>query len=298
MRFWVHTFCLFILLCALTSCATIEHHGTESKGGYKVGNPYSVKGQTYYPKVNYDYDETGIASWYGPGFDGKRTANGERFYQNELTGAHKTLPMPSIVRVTNLSNGKSLVVRINDRGPYARGRLIDVSTEAAKLLGFKNIGTAKVRVQVLEQESKRIAQAAMNGISTRGTEIAMNEPGYPGVVKVSHTKNSPKPTSILGTDKYGSVPGHITNGNFYPDPILSAMPVQPTYIFVQAGSFSSKENALKLSQSLGNAVVREAMVNGMKFYRVRIPAKNVDEADLILNTVIKNGNKNAIIVVE
>lgn len=297
MRNCIRVVYICVLMGVLASCSTMQSD-TQSKGGYKVGNPYSIKGKTYYPKVDYSYDETGIASWYGPGFDGKRTANGERFYQNELTAAHKTLPMPSIVRVTNLSNGKSLVVRINDRGPYAHGRLIDVSSKAAQLLGFKNIGTAKVRVQVLEQESLKIAQAAVNGQSTRGSEIAMNHPDYSGVVKVSHTKNEPKPKSVLATQDHGSVPGHITNGNFYPDPILSAMPVQPTTIFVQAGSFSSKDNALKLSGTIAGSAIHEAMVNGTQFYRVRVPAKNVEEADRILGSIIKNGNKNAIIVVE
>src|SRR5215469_12278663 len=91
---------------------------------YKVGSPYQIDGIWYYPQEQPDYDETGIASWYGPTFYGKYTANGELYDGNALSAAHRTLPMPVNVRVTNLDNGKSIVVRVNDRGPYARGRII------------------------------------------------------------------------------------------------------------------------------------------------------------------------------
>ena len=115
-------------------------------GRYKVGDPYKIDGVYYYPTVDYKYSETGVASWYGPKFDGKPTANGEVFDMNELSAAHRTLPMPSMVRVVNLDNGRSLVLRVNDRGPFARGRIIDVSRRAAQLLGFRYRGTARVKV--------------------------------------------------------------------------------------------------------------------------------------------------------
>jgi rare lipoprotein A len=131
---------------------------------YKIGKPYQVDGAWYYPKADYDYDETGIASWYGPGFHGGNTANGEVYDQNALTAAHKTLPMPSLVRVTNLENGRSIVVRINDRGPFVNNRIIDMTQRGAQLLGFDMNGTAKVRVQVLKEESMILAaQASQQG---------------------------------------------------------------------------------------------------------------------------------------
>src|SRR3546814_18900599 len=99
----------------------------------------------------YTFYESGIASWYGPGFHGKLTANGEGYDQDAMTAAHRTLPMPSLVQVTKLENGHSVRVRVNDRGPYAHGRIIDMSKRSAELLGFTNQGTAKVRVQVLEE---------------------------------------------------------------------------------------------------------------------------------------------------
>lgn len=127
--------------------------------GYKVGKPYSIKGVWYYPRVDYDYVEEGVASWYGPGFDGKSTANGETYDMNDLTAAHRTLPMPCVVQVTNLENGRSLKLKVNDRGPFARDRIIDVSRRASQLLGFHIQGTTRVRVEIVENESRMLAAA-------------------------------------------------------------------------------------------------------------------------------------------
>src|SRR6201996_6780362 len=128
----------------------------QNAGVYKVGNPYQIGDTWYYPKEQPDYDETGIASWYGPTFYGHRTANGEMYDGSEFTAAHRTLPMPVNVRVTNLDNGKSIVVRVNDRGPYAKGRIIDLSARAAQLLDVVKTGTARVRVTY-------IGRADLNG---------------------------------------------------------------------------------------------------------------------------------------
>ena len=119
------------------------------KGGgtYRVGKPYTVAGRVYVPEEDVNYREDGIASWYGDDFHGRLTANGEVFDMDALTAAHPTLPMPCYARVTNLSNGKSLIVRVNDRGPYHGNRLIDVSNKAAELLEFKGNGVARVRVE-------------------------------------------------------------------------------------------------------------------------------------------------------
>jgi len=119
------------------------------KGGgtYRVGKPYVVAGKTYVPEEDVNYRAEGMASWYGDDFHGRLTANGEVFDMGSLTAAHPTLPMPSYARVTNVSNGKSLIVRVNDRGPYHGNRLIDVSNKAAELLEFKGNGVAKVRVE-------------------------------------------------------------------------------------------------------------------------------------------------------
>jgi rare lipoprotein A len=141
--------------------------GVPESGSYKVGRPYTVGGITYTPREEPTYSETGIASWYGPNFHGKRTANGEVFDRNLLTAAHRTLPMPSAVRVTNLDNGRSVIVRVNDRGPFARGRIIDLSEAAAEQLGYRNNGVAKVRVEGLGEESRLLKQAAERGAGPR-----------------------------------------------------------------------------------------------------------------------------------
>jgi len=117
---------------------------------YKVGNPYSINGIQYIPKEDPDYFEEGIASWYGPKFDGKLTANGEIFDQYAVTAAHRTLPIPSLVKVTNLENNRSIVIRINDRGPFVGDRIIDLSYKSAQLLGIIQKGTGKVRVEVID----------------------------------------------------------------------------------------------------------------------------------------------------
>jgi len=119
------------------------------KGGgvYRIGKPYTVAGKTYVPEEDTNYRAEGMASWYGDDFHGRQTANGEVFDMTSLTAAHPTLPMPSYARVTNLANGKSLIVRVNDRGPYHANRLIDVSNKAADLLEFKGVGVARVRVE-------------------------------------------------------------------------------------------------------------------------------------------------------
>lgn len=116
------------------------------RGVYKLGNPYKVAGQTYVPRHDPNYDYTGIASWYGDDFHGRLTSNGEVFDMHKVSAAHPTLPLPSMVRVTNLENGRSIVLRVNDRGPFVHNRIIDLSRAAADRLGFRNQGTAKVRV--------------------------------------------------------------------------------------------------------------------------------------------------------
>lgn len=129
------------------SAKTSESGLPKGGGIYKVGNPYTIKGRLYIPQEDPDYDQTGIASWYGSAFHGKMTANGETFDMNALTAGHPTLPMPIYAFVTNLGNGRTIMVRINDRGPYVTDRIIDLSARAAHELGFSKQGLARVRVR-------------------------------------------------------------------------------------------------------------------------------------------------------
>ncbi len=116
-------------------------------GQYLVGHPYTIAGRTYYPSENTHYAAVGMASWYGDAFHGRRTANGEVYDMRSLSAAHPTMPLPSYARVTNLGNGYSMIVRVNDRGPYSPGRIMDVSSRVADMLDFKSAGTAKVKVE-------------------------------------------------------------------------------------------------------------------------------------------------------
>ena len=140
------------------------------KGGgrYQLGRPYTVRGRTYTPAEDPDYVATGDASWYGADFHGRRTANGEIFSANAITGAHPTLPLPSYVRVTNQANGRSVIVRVNDRGPYMPGRIMDLSYRAASMLGYVNNGHTQIRAEYvgpapLEGDDTRMLMASYSG---------------------------------------------------------------------------------------------------------------------------------------
>ena len=155
---------LVLSACGIVPIPFVGQNHLTPHPTYKIGAPYTVKGITYYPHIDYAYDETGMASWYGEAFQGQYTANGEVFDLNEITAAHTTLPLPSIVEVVNLQNNRALRIRVNDRGPFARGRIIDLSRRAAQLLGFESAGTAMVRVRVLKDESLRAAALAQRGL--------------------------------------------------------------------------------------------------------------------------------------
>ncbi len=147
-----------LLLALLAGCA----------GGYrpvsdtpvKIGRPYTVRGVTYVPHVDPGYDAVGYASWYGDE-SGNMTANGEKYRPDGISAAHKTLPLPSYVEVTSLQTGRTILVRVNDRGPFARGRIIDLSRGAAELLGIRRAGSAPVRVRVVnppEEDKERLRE--------------------------------------------------------------------------------------------------------------------------------------------
>jgi rare lipoprotein A len=306
------SFCVILFLngCGGTTRQTPPPQASQPT--YKVGQPYQVSGQWYYPKENYSYDETGIASWYGQGFHGERTANGEIFNKDELTAAHPTLPMPSLARVTNLDNGKSIVVRINDRGPFDKGRLIDLSERGAQLLGFHDQGTAKVRVQVLADESKAIADAMRHygspapvAVASAGQAEEMPPVAAAPLTAVTATQLEPPSNTVETPPKptYTTPAIHEQLVKTEPVPEVVQLPVTgANHIFVQAGAFKVLENANRLKQNLnkvGHASVTEATVNGVKFYRVRVgPIADVGHADAMLRQVAKAGVEKPRIIVD
>ena len=166
------------IMLALGACGStpgsrkIGSHKPAVQGGYKIGVPYQIKGVWYYPKEDFSYDKTGLASWYGRPFHGRTSASGERYNMWAKTAAHKTLPMPSLVEVTNLDNGRRMVLRINDRGPFVSGRIIDLSRGAARQLGVEKTGVARVRVRILAKESRRMKQLAIARQNKRAIAVA------------------------------------------------------------------------------------------------------------------------------
>ena len=250
---------------------------SKPNGYFKVGSSYRIKGQRYTPRATYNFTQTGVASWYGPNFHGKKTANGEIFDKYELTAAHKTLQMPSIIRVTNLENGRSIIVRVNDRGPFSKGRILDLSERAAEVLDFKHKGTAKVKIQVLPEESRHVASIAKSGGSTRGYEVALNQKGYtPKTVTQTQVAQTSQPR-ITPSQK----PIQLTQNLKPPQPIA-----KPDALFVQAGSFNNVVKARALAervQGLAPARINPTMINGNKFYRVQLgPISNKTQADQII----------------
>lgn len=282
-------------------------------GIYKIGQPYQIDGTWYYPAEQWDYDERGIASWYGEDFHGKYTANGEVYDLNALTAAHRTLPMPCIVEVTNLDNGRSINLRVNDRGPFARGRVIDVSRRAAQLLGFESAGTAKVRVRIMVPESIEVASlAGRNGGDADAPHIVMHaapvapiatEPLAPTPgVRVVAAPATPHPISAPPPPVRQAAPVPVVDD---PPPLperVAIVPVGSTQIYVQAGAFARSDNALRLKaklDGLGPVVVTGARINGNDIYRVRVgPLTSVDEADRLLSRIVSRGAPDARIVVD
>lgn len=138
------------ILLMLAACGSTPRPATDGvRPHFKIGRPYQIDGRRYVPAFVTTYRAEGVASWYGEPYHGRLTANGEVFDMHALTAAHPTLPLPSVVRVTDLDNGRSLVLRVNDRGPFVDGRLIDLSFAAARELGFVDEGLARVRVTLL-----------------------------------------------------------------------------------------------------------------------------------------------------
>ena len=287
----------------------ITNPGPGKPAPYKIGKPYQVEGIWYYPKADYRYSETGIASWYGPGFHGNRTANGEVYDQNGLTAAHKTLPMPSLVRVTNLENGRSIQVRVNDRGPFATGRVIDLTRRGAQLLGFIENGTARVRVDIMAEESQQLAALAS---SQGGDQLPPPPKAAPagevtsgGLAPIAGSKVSPAKAEQVAEVAPAPVAADTNIGSVavpQPDGVVTQMPVKPTSIYIQAGAFLRQANANQLSGQLrkyGQVKVAQVQVESQRYFRVRIgPIPSVEEADRTLKRLIADGHPESRIVVD
>lgn len=282
--------------------------GAPDGGGvYKVGNPYEIAGTWYYPSEDYAYVEEGVASWYGQDFHGKRTANGERYDMNAVTAAHPTLPLPSIVKVTNLDNGRVLSVRVNDRGPFHSKRIIDLSRRSAQLLGFYEAGTARVRVEIDAQESLDLKNVALKrnpgempmiAAVPRGSvdSSALPPPTITANVQTVVATPPPKPAARPPQAK-------VVGPAIAPKPAV-AVPVSgpTTSLFIQAGAFAEIHNAQRLEQQLkelgiGTTLILPVTSGDKHIFRVRLgPLVDQGMAETLLTRVKSYGYDDAQIV--
>jgi rare lipoprotein A len=314
-----------LLLACLGACAS--HRGASggggtsvaSRGAYKVGAPYAIDGVTYVPQEEFNHVETGVASWYGPGFHGKSTANGEQYNQEDHTAAHRTLQMPAIVRVTNLDNGRSTVVRVNDRGPYARSRIIDLSRAAAQDLDIVRNGTAHVRIDQLPAESETVKEVALGGggaseqqaalvqlaagqrtapaaapppIQQAPIQQAPVEQAPPPPSQEVFVRAEPPPARPVGVGKSGPTIASIASGTSQ----------SGGSFYVQTGAFSTMNNAQRqrdLISSYGSTEIFQASAGGHEVYRVRVgPYTTPDAAGIVADRLKRSGYGEARVVAD
>ncbi|MDX8405141.1 MAG: septal ring lytic transglycosylase RlpA family protein [Mariprofundus sp.] len=242
----------------------------DGRGGFKkVGKPYQIAGRWYTPShLATGYDQTGTASWYGRDFHGKYTANGEMYDMHTLSAAHKTLPLPTLVRVTNLDNGRSIIVRVNDRGPFVKNRLIDLSYAAARELAYDIRGTARVRVQTLD---------VVESLQKAATKPA----GKPVAIHTSALAESVTTPIILQADTA------ITRSG----------------MFIQLGAYGDRQNALRqqalLSPRFPQTHLVEALVNGRTLYKLRIgPFRQPQQLEHTMLTLQQGGYTNTMVITQ
>lgn len=260
-----------LTLALLAACASRPEPRVASAprapAGVKIGKPYQIAGVWYYPKDDRDYDEKGIASWYGPGFHAKATANGEPFDQDGLTAAHKTLPLPSFVEVTNLENGRQITLRVNDRGPFVGDRIIDLSRRAAQFLGTDRKGVARVRVKRVYPSEREIARL---GLGRPAAPLSRPEP-----VLVAAAPSRPRPVPALA-----------------PPATASTVP-----IFVQVAALSDRDRAATLAADLESFAATDVEITAAGVHRVRLgPFTDASAASKVLEEVRAAGYSDARVV--
>ena len=251
-----------------------------SSAHQKIGRPYQINGRTYVPARQDDYDRQGVASWYGPNFDGRKTANGEIFDMNGMSAAHTTLPLPSLVRVTNLENGRTIIVRVNDRGPFVNNRLIDLSKGAARELGYLRQGVARVRVQYVGPAVSNTGRANVYSASTRSRATAQRQ----------QPEASVWPAPKAAAAKAPAQKKPYAFGESWPEDskdkyqiALSRPRIAVGGWFVQLGAFGNRDRAEQIAarlQTSGKASVQTAWVNNHYIHRVLVgPYDNRDGAE-------------------
>ena len=260
-------------------------------GYYKVGKPYQISGRWYYPAYDPDYAVVGVASWYGVPFHGRKTANGEVFDRHKQSAAHPTLPLPSIVRVTNLTNQRQLELRVNDRGPFVGDRIIDLSQAAARDLGFERRGTTQVRVEFVRLADGRegpqtpaevVAVAKQDGGSTAGQPVAQ-------------PLALPERQVVAVTAQPTPLARRAQQPNPYP---MAKRCLGVGYI--QVGAFVEPDRAVRLAEQLDAAIalpVSADLPSADRYARVRLgPIGDQQQALETLRWLHQSGFGNAFLV--
>lgn len=264
----------------------------------RSGNPpfYDVFGKRYYVlSSSVGYRERGVASWYGPGFHNVRTSIGEPYDMYGMTAAHKTLPLPAYVRVTNLQNGRSVVVRVNDRGPFVGNRIIDLSYSAAAKLDMLRNGTAMVEVRTIDPSAP---PPVITASATPAPAAA--PPAATALTIVAPAAAAPASSAPAGSAP-AAAPAATAPGTATPTagPGVTSPAAAATALFVQAGAFSDPANAERLAEKLrggnyGKVIVRDDQIAGRRMYRVRIgPVPSVAEFDRVVAALERAGINDA-----
>ena len=227
-----------------------------SGGHYKIGKPYKIDGVWYFPREDWTYDEVGNTSWYGEHWHGRRTANGEIFDMDKVSAAHRTLPLPCLARVTNLANGMSIIVRVNDRGPFANDRILDLSRASARLLRLSKYGSATVRVQILPQESKMLKEELLAKRRKKSKKPVMIEPevNSDAAVDLAHREKVKSFFTKLLT------PTEETPQNTKQD----APPKSRGAKIVQVATFTDLDDAQRLAFKIRSEMHKDTAVKGAK----------------------------------
>lgn len=248
----------------------------------RVGPPYQANERWYVPTPEPGYAQTGVASWYGPTFHGQATASGEIFDQEAMTAAHPTLPIPSLVQVTNLENGREIIVRVNDRGPFVDERLIDLSRRSAEVLGFEQAGQARVHVRYLGPAPRRVDAAANAAPSAPQAAAAASRaddgPMSLMPVRVDETALAGAPLYEAPRSAPAAAPAYRGEGAFY----------------AQVGAFSDLSNAHRVRDAASAAgpvtVDVRRTASGGEVFRVRVgPWNSREEADAARRQLVSAG---------
>lgn len=242
--------------------------------------PYQIRGRWYHPKEQPNYDEVGQASWYGGYHHGRPTSTGERFDMNALTAAHKTLPLPSLVEVTNRANGRRVILRVNDRGPFVDGRIIDLSRGAAEELGLLNQGVGDVRVRY-------VGRAPRQG---GGTPLRQAEVAPPSQAQSQAQSQVPGPRPYYEATAHAAVQPM--------EQAFAAPTVTAEGYWVQAGAFSDRRGADRVARRLGDqAVVQNVDRDGRPLFRVVVgPWPDAGAAERARQAVVARGFDDALLI--